>query len=296
MHHAQVIEMLSFRFRNFLGGLPSTGRLLIATVVFLVACSGCSELRNTHERLHSILWIQTSAEYQALTTMTYQRAGETVDRALQDRTWTAALEQTGDFQNLPPAVILDLDETVLDNSPFEGRLIKNHSPFNRSKWDQWVEEANAQALPGALKFIAETQRKGATVFFVTNRRAPHEPSTRKNLEKLGVTLPTDIDTVLSEGEGPEAWPSDKSSRRRHLASQYRILLLIGDDLGDFVSGATDTPDNRRRLAQQYNDRWGTSWFLVPNPIYGSWELSLYPKGLSDADILDSKRTQVRDRP
>lgn len=271
-------------------------RLSFSVFLVLVTYAGCSAPRDTHERLHGVLWMQTSAEYQTLTAETYQRAREALDRALQDKTWTAALEQTGKYHDLPPAVILDLDETVLDNSPFEGRLIKNRTSFNRATWDQWVEESNATAVPGALDFIAEAQRRGITIFFVTNRRARHESWTRKNLEKLGITLPAYIDTVLSEGEPPNNWSSDKSSRRQYLAGQYRILLLLGDDLGDFLGGASDIPDIRIRLAQQYANRWGVSWFLIPNPIYGSWEASLYSKGLSDADTLKSKLNIVRDSP
>lgn len=265
-------------------------------LVLFVFCSGCANLRDTHERLHGVLWIQNSAEYQALSAMTYQRATEALDNALHDRNWTAAMEQTGAFQNLPPAVILDLDETVLDNSPFEGRLIKDRTPFNRSKWDQWVAEANAQALPGAVQFIIEAQKRDITILFVTNRRAEHEISTRLNLEKLGIILRTDIDAILSEGEALHNWPADKSSRRQYLTDRYRILLLIGDDLGDFVSGAMDTPTNRIRIAQQHMSRWGRSWFLIPNPIYGSWEASLYPRGLPDDVIIQSKRSLVRDSP
>lgn len=81
-----------------------------------------------------------------------------------------------------------------------------------------------------------------------------------------------------------------------MANQYRILLLIGDDLEDFVSGAVAAPEDRIRLAQQYNNRWGVSWFLVPNPHYGSWESSLYVKGLADAEILKAKHAIVRDKP
>lgn len=265
-------------------------------ILLLVICAGCSWSRDSHELLHSLLWMQTSAEYHILTVMTYQRAGEALDRALHDHTSTAALEQTGDFQHLPPAVILDLDETVLDNGPFEGRLIKDRTTFSQAKWDQWVKEAGAQALPGALDFIAEARRKGVTVFFVANRQARHESSTRENLEKLGIPLPTDLDTVLLEGEAPYAWPSDKSSRRRHVADHFRILLLIGDDLGDFLGGARDVPEHRLRLAQQQQHRWGVSWFLLPNPLYGSWEASLSSAGLSDAARLSIKRNLVRDAP
>lgn len=271
-------------------------RFSLSAVFLLIAFVGCSNLRDTHERLHSVLWAQTSAEHNALITLTYKQAQEALDLALPDKSWTAAVEQDQPYSELPPAIIMDLDETVLDNSPFEGRLIKARMPFDKTKWDQWVEEANAPALPGAVDFIAATQRRGIIIFFVTNRRSQHEPSTRKNLERLGISLRQDIDVVLSEGEQPNNWGPDKTTRRRYLASQFRILLLLGDDLGDFVSGAIDLPQNRIRLAQQHNNRWGVSWFLIPNSIYGSWESSLYEKGLSDKEILHSKRNIIRDQP
>ena len=265
-------------------------------VLLLALCTGCAEGRDSHELLQSRLWMQTSAEYHVIASTTYRQAGEALDLALRDTTWTAALEQTGDFTTLPPAVILDLDETVLDNGPFEGRLIRDRTSFSSFKWDQWVEEANASALPGVLEFIANARSKGVTVLFIANRQARHETKTRVNLEKLGIPLPTDFDTVLLEGEVPFNWPSDKSSRRRYVADRFRILLLIGDDLGDFVSGARDVPENRVRLARQYGTRWGTSWFLLPNPVYGSWEASLSSPALSDADRLAIKRNLVNNVP
>ncbi|MBL8069480.1 MAG: hypothetical protein JNM35_00150 [Nitrospira sp.] len=242
-------------------------------------------MRDSHELLHSLLWMHTSAEYHVLSVMTYRQAGDALDRALIDRRSTASLEQTGDFQHLPPAVILDLDETVLDNSPFEARLMAQRTTFNQPMWEQWVQEASAQAMPGALEFIAEARKKGVTVFFVSNRRAHQESSTRRNLEKLGIPLPTDLDTLLLEGEPPFRWPPNKSNRRRYLAERYRILLLIGDDLGDFVDGARDKPGHRIALAGQHDHRWGRSWFLLPNPMYGTWETSLTPPGLTEAEKL-----------
>lgn len=265
-------------------------------VLLLALCTGCAEGKDSHELLHSRLWMQTSAEYHVITSTTYRQAGEALDAALRDTTRTAALEQTGDFTTLPPAVILDLDETVLDNGPFEGRLIRDRTSFSSFEWDEWVEEANASALPGALEFITNARSKGVTVLFIANRQARHETQTRVNLEKLGIPLPKDFDTVFLEGEAPFNWPSDKSSRRRYVADRFRILLLIGDDLGDFVSGARDVPENRVRLARQYGTRWGTSWFLLPNPVYGSWEASLSSPALSDADRLAIKRNLVNNVP
>lgn len=271
-------------------------RRVLAALCILTACTACAERRETHEVLNALLWMQTSAEYRTLTTLTYRQATAALDLALGDKAWTAALEQEGNFQDLPPAVVLDLDETVLDNQPFDGRLIKDGTKFTSSRWEEWVNEADARALPGSLEFITEAQRRGIAVFFITNRRAKHEALTRRNLERLGLTLSTEPDAVLSEGEAPFDWPSDKSSRRRYLAERYRILLLIGDDLRDFVVGAQDTPEARMALAQHHRARWGVSWFLIPNPMYGTWETALFPTGSSDNEALAAKRAWVRERP
>ncbi|KXK01173.1 MAG: Lipoprotein E [Nitrospirae bacterium] len=271
-------------------------RRVLAALCILTACTACAERREAHEVLNALLWMQTSAEYRTLTTLTYRQATAALDLALGDKAWTAALEQEGNFQDLPPAVVLDLDETVLDNQPFDGRLIKDGTRFTSSRWEEWVNEADARALPGSLEFITEAQRRGIAVFFITNRRAKHEALTRRNLERLGLTLSTEPDAVLSEGEAPFDWPSDKSSRRRYLAERYRILLLIGDDLRDFVVGAQDTPEARMALAQHHRARWGVSWFLIPNPMYGTWETALFPTGSSDNEALAAKRAWVRERP
>lgn len=260
--------------------------------LILLTASGCAGNRDTHELLNSLLWVQTSAEYQALSSTTYRQAGEALDRALLDRNWSAIPEHTGDVANLPPAVILDLDETVLDNSAFEGRLVTRRITFSPSAWDDWVREANARAVPGALDFIAQAHSKGVAILFITNRHAGQESSTRLNLEKLGVPLAKDFDTVLSEGEPPFNWPADKSSRRRYLADRFRILLLIGDDLGDFIPGARDTPEQRIRLAREHSERWSTTWFLLPNPMYGSWERALVSPSLSDDDRVKAKRARA----
>jgi len=280
------------------GGEPSAqSRAWSIWLAFCFCCClGCSEVRDTHELLDSLLWVQTSAEYDALVSTSYRQAGEALDRALEDPTWSAIPGQAGSVAYLPPAVILDLDETVLDNSAFEGRLVKQRTTFSPSAWDDWVREANARAVPGALDFIAQAHSKGVAILFITNRHAGQESSTRENLEKLGLPLSKDLDTVLTEGEPPFNWPSDKSSRRQYLARRFRILLLIGDDLGDFLPGARDSPEQRVRLAREHHERWGRSWFLLPNPMYGSWERSLASPSLSDTDRLSLKRQLTRDAP
>ena len=92
--------------------------LVISIFHLLFSCQKQTDARSTHESLHGVLWMQRSAEYKALCFQAYQLANAQLRIAVNDKNWTAALEQLGNYKNLPPAVILDVDETVLDNSPY----------------------------------------------------------------------------------------------------------------------------------------------------------------------------------
>jgi acid phosphatase len=254
---------------------PLTG-LGLGLLLLLVLFLSCSTNRQTHEGLRAVLWVQTSAEYWACAEQAYRAAKEKLHLALRNQDWTAAPEQLKDYQHLPPAVILDVDRTVLDNAPFQGELLKGNRAFNRDFWEKWVFMAKAPPVPGALEFVKYAQSEDVEIFYVTNRSAKLEQATRNNLEKLGFPTKTEPDTLLMRKE--RGWDSDKSSRRRHVAKDYRILLLLGDDFNDFVSGVRGkgvTLKDRMLLAKQYKSYWGEKWIMLPNPVYGSWEAALY---------------------
>ncbi|MDW7759604.1 MAG: HAD family acid phosphatase [Acidobacteriota bacterium] len=251
-------------------------------------------LRDTHEMLDTVLWVQTSAEFRILAKSAFARAAAVLDAALVDAGWTAALEQTEPFEDLPPAVILDIDETVLDNSPFQGRLIADRIVFDRALWTEWTQRRAAPPIPGAPDFLAYAVARGVTVFYVTNRDASQEEDTRQNLLDLGLPVRRDIDNVLTRNEN--GWTSaDKSERRAHVCRDYRVLLLVGDDLGDFVSGARDSLEKRTRLADAHSAYWEDRWILIPNPMYGSWESALYgfDSRLPEKAVLDAKFKAVK---
>jgi acid phosphatase len=248
-------------------------------------------IRDSHESLNGILWMQTSAEYQQLCQLAYSLAANRLDEALNAEDWTAALEQTAEKKNKPTAIIVDVDETVLDNSKCYAQLIKERRSFSEHLWKEWVARKSATPVPGALDFLKLAASEGVTVFYVTNRDRSLEPETRENLEKLGfpISANSTIDTILCLNEQP-AWGSDKSTRRRHVAQTHRILFLVGDDLGDFVSGAKESSSRRNSLAQKYSAYWGEKWILLPNPDYGSWERACYgnQSGLSEVETLRRK--------
>jgi acid phosphatase len=239
--------------------------------------ANCGSSTQVHENLNAVLWVRTSLEYRHSTVQAYRLAGMLVERALQDRSITAALEQTAGYEGLPPAIILDLDETVLDNSPAQVQfMLRGNGMFSEALWDEWVEQASAKAIPGAVEFLQLAKARGVEIFYVTNREQKHEAKTIQNLGALEIPF-ADPEHVLSKGEAP-GWGSDKTSRRRYLASRYRILLLVGDDAADFLSGMRSGLADREASSAPFESYLGTRWVMIPNPTYGSWENALWGGG------------------
>lgn len=228
--------------------------------------------------LYAALWYQRGAEAKANIIIQYKLAAMMLDRALQSPDWTAApAEQLGDYQNKPPAVILDVDETVLDNSPFMSWLVEKDAYYDnrlQTDWNRWIDAAKCPALPGAIEFIHAAEAQNVKVFYVTNRPAAQQEATRRNLEAVGLTV-TDDDIYL-KGEQPD-WGSDKGSRRKAIADNYRVLLLLGDNLGDFVDGYKSSYETRDAFLnmEKYGHLWGEKWIVFPNPLYGSWEQAAF---------------------
>ena len=229
------------------------------------------------EQLHATLWMQASPEYRAIARQVYRQAEE---RLVAPVPGSAALEQAAvpaeTLGRLPPAVVLDLDETVLDNTVYQARLLRDRTTYNPKSWGEWVGAGEAEAVPGAREYIARARALGHTVFYISNRDCttppptatdpcPAKTATMKNLMALGIDAAADPQRMLLRGERPEWSNSNKSLRRAAIAANYRIVALVGDDLGDFVDPVVYAGD-RERL----EPRFGATWFLLPNPIYGSW--------------------------
>lgn len=233
------------------------------------------------DALNATLWQQQSMEYRGNALQAWRAASLALPRALKDKSWTASLEQQKmpikQWRKLPPAIVVDVDETILDNSPVNARfLAKGVGGYSQEMWNAWTAEKRANSIPGALAFLKDAQEKGVTVFYVTNRGSEEEESTRANLEAQGFKVAEargDLgDSLLMRAEKPE-WSSDKSTRREAIARHYRIVLLGGDDLNDFFT-ARLPPAERMARALPYEAWWGVRWIILPNPTYGSWEDSL----------------------
>lgn len=236
-----------------------------------------------HTILNATLWVQSSAEFRGAALQTFAAARRALDEALADRTHVGATEETNADPGQPPAIVVDVDETVLDNTPFEARVIQAGKTYDEQTWKAWTAEGAAPPMPGAKEFLDYARSRGVTVFYVTNRDEDERPGTRANLERVGFPLDPNVETLLLRSDS-----SDKSPRRRQVAEKYRLLLLVGDDFNDFASVREASWQERDRLVHQMADWWGTRWFMMPNPMYGSWERAAIGSGGNPCERVERK--------
>ena len=262
----------------------------------LVACAGAPKVSDTapaapapvapagppaNDNLNAVVWTQTAIEHDLIYREVYRSAGAKLDAALGDPTWDALARsdrKTADVSNLKPAVIVDIDETVLDNSPYQARLVRDDKDYDRVAWAEWCREKAAKPLPGALEFAQAAAKRGITVFYVSNRTQDLSEPTLENLRATGFPISANETVFLGLGtvvNGCQQAGNGKGCRRELIGRRYRVLMQFGDQLGDFVDPAANTPEGRRAAIEPYADWVGERWFVLPNPTYGSWEAALF---------------------
>ncbi len=231
------------------------------------------------DNLNAVLWVQRAAEYRAVTQTVFRAAADRLDAALKEKNQDALVpEERGNAATgLPPAVIMDVDETVLDNSPYQARLVRDGKAYDEVTWALWVAEKKAKAVPGVVDFAKAANAKGVTIIYLSNRAQHLKDATIANLKSVG--LPVKDDSVFL-GLGTfvkdcEQNGTEKNCRRKLAGQQYRVLMQFGDQLGDFVQIVANTPEGRDGLYDQYKDWFGERWWMVPGPTYGSWEPAMF---------------------
>jgi acid phosphatase len=254
----------------------SAVRNLPCLLLALVLAVGPTTLRAADEPppsdlLNAVLWMQRAVEYKANALGAFALARLRLDQALADRAWTAApAEQSGAYQDLPPAVVADLDETLLDNSAYQAWMIKHGTTFDAKSWTAFVNAQISAAVPGAVEFARDVEAKGIKLFYITNRTIEEEPATRQNMARLGFPMGGPVDVLLSVRKRPD-WGSSKGTRRAVVTKDYRVLLNLGDNFGDFVDGYRGSEAERLKIYEDNRARWGREWIMLANPSYGSFE-------------------------
>jgi 5'-nucleotidase (lipoprotein e(P4) family) len=226
--------------------------------VYLVSCSGSKEAMSdtavlATQSTDATLWYAESAENQYIYLQAYHYATQLV------------AQKTGRDGKRPRAVVLDLDETVLDNSPYQYRMIAKGQTYSPESWNAWVNEASAEALSGALEFVNYCQEQGVEVFYISNRSIETFQATTQNLRNLGFPNADEEHVLLKEST------SDKTERRELVSDRYEIIVLLGDQLTDFDQ-IFDNPNAEERgdMVTSMWEQMKFSFVLFPNPIYGGW--------------------------
>ena len=233
------------------------------------------------DNLNAVLWVQRSAEYQANSISLFRAAADHLDAALKTPGWDALVPderlQTAPLAGLAPAVIMDIDETVLDNSPYQARLVANGEEYDEVTWAAWVEERQARPVPGVLEFARAAQARGVTILYLSNRAQHLQEATLANLRAIGMPV-KDESVFLGLGthvEGCEQNGSEKLCRRRLAGREYRVLMQFGDQLGDFVEVIANTAQARSALLDEHRTWFGERWWMLANPTYGSFDTATY---------------------
>ncbi len=231
------------------------------------------------DNLNAVAWTQASIEHDLIYREVYRQATQVLRQAKADPDWDALTTQDrhDDPRGLQPAVVLDIDETVLDNSPYEARLVRDHGQYSNATWADWVREEAARALPGALAFTRYAAAHGIAVIYISNRAQSLDQPTLANLKALGfpVSGPEAFLGLGTKVPGCVQHGTSKHCRRQLIARHYRVLVQVGDQMGDFLQLDGATPAARRAEVKPYLDWVGQRWFVLPNPTYGDWESALF---------------------
>ena len=159
-----------------------------------------------------------------------------------------------------------MDETVLDNSPYDGKLILDNNSYNRKSWVEWGNLEKAEAIPGSLEFMKYASEKGIEIFYISNRYSEQLEATVNNLKKLGFPNAEKSNIFLRKDD------KSKSDRRKSVTENYNVIMLIGDNLADFNDEfEVKLAEDRTNYTDQMSDSFGTKLIILPNPNYGDWE-------------------------
>ncbi len=236
----------------------------ILTIAFLFAISAVNAqapLSVTNGgKVWASVWQQRAAEYKALCFQAYNMAKLRLDEALKHKK-----------PGKPLAVVTDIDETLLDNSPYDAQRAAANLDYDLATWKAWTAKGICDTVPGAPAFFKYAASKGVTVFYITNRDEDERAGTTKNLKLYNLPFVDDVHLLLKQGS------SSKESRRQQVLKKYNIVLLCGDNLPDFDAKYDNHPAEAARIAatQSLRERFGNKYIIIPNPAYGDFEGALF---------------------
>jgi len=241
---------------------------VLTSLSLLIACTGPKQISSSNPatsalvvngKLWSSVFQQKAAEYKALCIQAYNIARFRLDESLKQPS------------SKPRAIITDIDETFLDNSPFavhQALLGKDYEP---AVWSEWTSKGAADTLPGALSFFNYAAANNVEVFYITNRREAERSGTLQNLKLFKFPFADEPHLILRKDV------SSKEVRRQQVSATHEIILLLGDNLADFspLFDTRKSTEDRAASVQQLSAEFGKRFIVLPNTNYGGWEEALY---------------------
>ncbi len=253
--------------------LMFSGVCLLSTALI-----GCQQQPPANDQLDAVLWTQTSIEHELIYRQIFASATRQLDTALADPTWDALALPPRDLAGLPPAVVVDIDETVLDNVPLNARDILTNQVYSYDRWNTWVDQAKAQALPGAVEFLRAAEQEGH------HRLRHHQPRTQPGPGHGQQPAPARLPVAHNEqvlaastptGGCEQAGYGQELRDAKSVASHALVLMLAGGFLRRLREAEHNTLADQRKAAAPYLAWLGQRWFLLPNPTYGNWYSAPY---------------------
>jgi 5'-nucleotidase (lipoprotein e(P4) family) len=209
-------------------------------------------------KIFATAWQQRSAEYKALCYQAFNMARFRIEQFNRERS------------PKPKAIMTDIDETILNNSPYEAHQLLQGKDYDDTSWVDWTSMGVADTLPGALHFLQYASASGIEIFYVTNRGENEREGTLKNLKRFNFPN-ADNEHLLLKGKS-----SSKEDRKKMIAETHTIVMLMGDNMNDFsFLFEKKYPDDRAKVADDFAAEFGNRFIVLPNPVYGDWEFSLY---------------------
>ena len=230
-----------------------------------------AEAPSESPKMYAVLYQQRAAEYRALCYQAFNVAKYQLEKRVKEKKGAKKL-----------SVVVDIDETMLDNSPYEARNIVQGKSYPEG-WDEWVKEGSAEAVPGAIDFMIFAKSLGVEVFYVSNRKEKNFDITLKNLQKLGFPFAQGDHLFLKRDT------SSKKARRERVEEHTEIVMLIGDNLADFSEIYENAGmQERKDITDRFSEKFGSKFIVLPNASYGDWINVIEGTGPSDTPELKAE--------
>lgn len=244
---------------SFLMVALTSCKISVNTLPEKTTVNSAQEIHNIslNGKVFSAVWQQNAGEFRALCYQAYNLAQIRIDENLKKASAK------------PLAIITDIDETFLDNSPYAVTEAEKGKDYEAKTWMNWTAKGEAKAYPGSLNFFNYAASKNISIFYISNRDENDRIGTLKNLKDLGFPYADNEHLLL------KSTTSDKEARRLEVLKNYNVIIYMGDNLADFSKIFNKKPQNERNeLVDQNSSEFGKRFIMLPNSGYGDWETAL----------------------